>query len=162
MKRRAPKLIARMRGTYMMGPSFFIGFFAAISIPAYNDYTLRSRVTEGLNLASSVKASVTEAFAETGKWPRDLRALKFDQAPRNKSVTFVAVNHGTVVIRFSNAAGSSLANQHLTLRPTLSADGDVSWSCGHGPDQGADPETGPASPHATTVQPKYLPASCRG
>lgn len=153
----------RMRGMYQFGPLVsIIGILAAISIPAYHDYTLRARVVEGLSIAGSVKAAVAEYYAATGKWPRDLRALEFEKAPRGRYVTFVAVNHGTIVIRYSRGAGSQLDHQHLTLRPTVSSEGDVYWSCGYGMDQGDDPTTGAASPHATTLAMKYLPKMCRG
>ena len=46
-----------------------IGILAAIAIPAYQDYTIRSQVTEGLNLASSTKAEVAEYYAQYGRWP---------------------------------------------------------------------------------------------
>ena len=154
--------LRRMRGNILLGPGFFAGILAAIAIPAYHDYTLRARVTEGLNLAGEVKVSVAEAFATHGKWPRDLRELEYDAVPRGKYVTFVAVNHGTVVIRYSQSAGSQLARQQVTLRPTVNAEGDITWSCGYTADQGSDPRTGAASPHATSLAPKYLPSSCRG
>jgi type IV pilus assembly protein PilA len=154
--------LRRMRGNILLGPGFFAGILAAIAIPAYQDYTLRARVTEGLNLAGAVKASVAEAFATSGKWPRDLRALRYDAAPRGKYVTFVAVNHGTVVIRYSQSAGSPLARQQVTLRPTVDAQGNILWSCGYSGDQGSDPDSGAASPHATSLAPKYLPSTCRG
>jgi type IV pilus assembly protein PilA len=162
MSHRQPKLLRRMRGNSLYGPSVFVGIIAAIAIPAYQDYTMRSQVTEGLNLAASVKAAVAEHFAETGKWPRDLRELKFDSVPHDRYVTFAALNHGTVVIRYSSAAGVPLRRQTLTLRPTVGPNGDVIWSCGYMPEQGADPASGPAAPHATTIAPKYLPSACRG
>ena len=46
-----------------------IGILAAIAIPAYQDYTIRSQVTEGLNLAGSLKAEVAEYYAQRGAWP---------------------------------------------------------------------------------------------
>ena len=46
-----------------------IGILAAIAIPAYQDYTIRSQVTEGLNLAAPAKASVAEVYANTGACP---------------------------------------------------------------------------------------------
>jgi len=46
-----------------------IGILAAIAIPAYQDYTIRSQVTEGLNLASGLKGEVAEYFAQNGDWP---------------------------------------------------------------------------------------------
>jgi type IV pilus assembly protein PilA len=152
----------RRRGHYLVGPVFFIGILAGISVPAYQDYTLRSQATEGLLLAGAVKAAVAEAYARNGKWPRDLRELQFTNVPRGQYVTFVAVNRGTIVIRYSSAAGGPLRRQQLTLRPTVSPQGDITWSCGYTNDQGADPATGAASPHANTVAAKYLPSSCRG
>ena len=151
-----------MRGNVLFGPIFFIGMLAGISIPAYQDYTIRAQATEGLNLAGELKATVTESFAQSGKWPRDLRELKYEAVPRGKYVTFVAVNRGTIVIRYSSAAGAPLRRQQVTLRPTVSPQGEVLWSCGFAGEQGEDPKSGAASPHATTVAAKYLPSSCRG
>jgi type IV pilus assembly protein PilA len=154
--------LRRTRGSVLIAPVFFIGMLAGISVPAYHDYTMRAHVTEGLNLAAGIKASVAEYYFEREKWPRDLRELAFDRAPRGQYVTFAALNHGTVVIRYSRAAGARLARGQLTLRPTVSPQGDVIWSCGYALDHGADPPSGPASPHATTLPAKFLPSSCRG
>ena len=52
-----------------------IGILAAIALPAYQDYTIRSQVTEGLNLASSWKASVAEFYAQNGTWPATAAAM---------------------------------------------------------------------------------------
>ena len=52
-----------------------IGILAAIAIPAYQDYTIRAQVTEGLNLAGDLKAAVAEHFAQFGAWPADNAAL---------------------------------------------------------------------------------------
>jgi type IV pilus assembly protein PilA len=46
-----------------------IGILAAIAIPAYQDYVIRSQVSEGLAMASATKASVAEYFADRGDWP---------------------------------------------------------------------------------------------
>ncbi len=51
-----------------------IGILAAIAIPAYQDYTIRSQVTEGMNLASAVETGVAEYYANTGSWPGTLTA----------------------------------------------------------------------------------------
>ncbi len=154
--------LRRMRGNYFLGPSFVVGILAAIAIPAYHDYTVRAKVTEGLNLAGSVKASVAEFYATQGKWPRDLRELKFESVPRGKYVTFVAVNRGTIVIRYSQTAGNPLGRQQLTLRPTVTPEGDVLWGCGYTRSPGLDPKTGASAELPTSLQPKYLPSMCRG
>ena len=46
-----------------------IGILAAIAMPAYQDYTVRAKVTEGLNLAAAAKLAVAETFASNGKFP---------------------------------------------------------------------------------------------
>src|SRR5882724_12787447 len=68
-----------------------IGILAAIAIPAYQDYTIRSQVTEGLSLASAVKAGVAEFYANYGSWPADLTALGYTSNPSGKYVTSVTV-----------------------------------------------------------------------
>ena len=146
--------------TAIAGPVFFLGILGGIAVPAYQDYTIRSQVVEGINIAGEVKVAVAESFAATGQWPKDLRALNYPSAPRGKYVNFVAVNRGTVIIRYSHAAHPNLHRKQLTLRPTVTADG-ISWRCGYRPDLGIDPETGAASPPATDIEPKYLPSTCR-
>ena len=49
-----------------------IGILAAIAIPAYQDYTIRAQVSEGMTLAADIKAGVAEYMAQTGEWPADL------------------------------------------------------------------------------------------
>ena len=49
-----------------------IGILAAIAIPAYQDYTIRAQVSEGMTLAADIKAGVAEFMAQTGMWPADL------------------------------------------------------------------------------------------
>jgi hypothetical protein len=82
--------------------------------------------------------------------------MKYDAAPRGRYVTFVAVNRGTVVIRFNKAAGHPLSGHHLTLTPAMSAEGDIVWACGYRSIAGSMP-----APVATDIAPKYLPSACR-
>ena len=141
-----------------------IGILAAIAIPAYQDYTIRAQVTEGLNLASAVKASVGEYFAQNGAWPVGLvvasPALGFVSNPSGKYVTKVDVATGTIVITYGGQANANVAGKLLDLRPTISPNGDVIWTCGKHAIVGADP-TVPATADATTVIDKYLPSNCR-
>jgi type IV pilus assembly protein PilA len=152
----------RMRGDILFCPLFFIGVLAAIAIPAYQDYTIRSQVTEGLNLAGAAKAAVAESFAETGAWPTDEKQLGLEGIQRGHFVTSVTVSKGTVVIGYGGEANALIARHQLTLRPTITEQGDVIWSCGYAQDRGIDPRKGGAAPHATNVARKYLPSSCRG
>jgi type IV pilus assembly protein PilA len=145
-----------------------IGILAAIAIPAYQDYTIRSQVTEGLNLASSAKASIGEYYAQTGAWPTTLLAgatgLGFTAAPSGKYVASVAINNpGTIRVTFGNQANANLtATPILDIRPRLSPNGDVVWICGRRamPAGLVDPAVASAA-DGTTVLDKYLPQSCR-
>ena len=145
-----------------------IGILAAIAIPAYQDYTIRAQVTEGLNLASAVKAGVAESFAQTGAWPADLSRAGGDNAtpPSGKYVASVTVSNGTIVITYGNDANATLTSSGavLALRPRISSNNDVVWLCGAYTGAGVSGLTDPAvasDATATTVLPKYLPANCR-
>jgi type IV pilus assembly protein PilA len=159
-----------------------IGILAAIAIPAYQDYTVRSQVTEGLNLAGAVKAAVAERYAQDGTWPTTLTQLGIVDAggtetpPVGKYVSSVdlAGNNGTIVITYSGTASGGQANavidaQTLALQPYVSGNQDVIWRCGTA---NAPAQTGVTDADAagnastdsaglTTVLPKYVPASCR-
>jgi type IV pilus assembly protein PilA len=150
-----------------------IGILAAIAIPAYQDYTIRAQVTEGLNLAAAVKANVSESYANTGVWPADLTALGGDVAnpPSGKYVKSVLVTTGTISITYSGTApqqaNANIEGMILSLRPTISgtdaakSNGDVVWNCGYHTVVGVDPTSGASAANATTVTPKYLPQTCR-
>jgi len=154
-----------------------IGILAAIAIPAYQDYTIRSQVTEGLNLASSIKASVAEFYAQNGRWPTAIGpsttagTLGMDTNPSGKYVSGIAVSNGTLQITFSGTApfqaNSNIDAQRLDIRPTIggtaaaTSNGDVVWTCGKKAIVGVDPASGGATADGTTIIAKYLPANCR-
>ncbi len=138
-----------------------IGILAAIAIPAYQDYTVRSQITEGLNLASDLKAAVGETFASTGAWPANNAAVGVTAVKSGKYVTAVDVTTGTIEITFGGQANSAILNKKLALRPTVSPNGDVIWNCGYKASVGADPASGGATANATDVTAKYLPQACR-
>ncbi|HUO82876.1 MAG TPA: pilin [Gammaproteobacteria bacterium] len=145
-----------------------IGILAAIAIPAYQDYTIRSQVSEGPALASSVKAAVAESFAQGGTWPLDLDDAGLDAAnpPEGKYVSGIAVANGTITITYGNDVNAAVIGDTLTLRPGLSLNDDIIWECGFatgvtGVNTYADSANTPSDATASTIQPKYLPASCR-
>jgi type IV pilus assembly protein PilA len=136
-----------------------IGILAAIAIPAYQDYTIRAQVTEGLTLAGDVKASVAEWYSNTGEWA-DLTDLGISAATdkSGKYVTQVAVTGGVITITYGNQANANVATQTLSLTPGVNPNLDVVWRCGNATDpSGASME----SAGSTSVENKYLPASCR-
>jgi type IV pilus assembly protein PilA len=142
-----------------------IGILAAIAIPAYQDYTVRSQVTEGLNLAAAVKAGVSETFANTGTWPADLTAAGGDATnpPKGKYVTGITVTNGAITITYGDQANSAIGGKTLGMRPGLSANNDVIWICGAATAPAGIAgygSTASGSP-TTNVISKYLPKACR-
>lgn len=146
-----------------------IGILAAIAIPAYQDYTIRSQVTEGLTLASAVKAGVAEAYANTGTWPVDNASAGGDNAapPSGKYVASVVVGTvapGVITITYGESANTAITGTSnvLTLYPGVTANNDVVWACA----DGAAPTTAPtwaSAPGATAAEilSKYRPKVCR-
>ena len=88
-----------------------IGILAAIAIPAYQDYTIRSQVTEGLTLASAAKTAVAESFANTGAAPADRTAAGMTATATDTSgnyVNQVDVANGTLTITYGNKANAAI------------------------------------------------------
>ena len=148
-----------------------IGILAAIAIPAYQDYTTRAQVTEGLNLAASAKASVAETFTSTGAWPTNNDAAGLDEATniKGKYVDSVTVANNVITIAFRNAtpANTGIRGDTLTITAGTSANGDIAWQCGN---KAMDTATLTAttaggtdwSATGGTLEQKYRPAECRG
>ena len=139
-----------------------IGILAAIAIPAYQDYTIRSQVTEGMNLASAVETGVAEYYANTGSWPTTLTAAGGDSnnLPSGKYVSSVDVGaSGVITVKYGAQANANVAGATLTLTPGLSVNNDVAWICGdHATPAGITPAT---TPVVAVVKQKYLPQVCR-
>ncbi len=146
-----------------------IGILAAIAIPAYQDYTVRAQVSEGLRLAAGAKTPVAEPFANTGVPPVDRTKAGMSLNPTDtngKYVTGVQVATGGITITYGNQANKAIAGKTLGLTPYESADLSVSWVCGT-----ATPQAGvvlmgtsggtPAIAATTNILPKYGPSACR-
>jgi type IV pilus assembly protein PilA len=144
-----------------------IGILAAIAIPAYQDYTIRSQVTEGLTLAGAAKAAVAESFSQTGDAPvnRTVAGMSANATDtQGKYVSSVDVNNGVIEIVYGNEANAKIATMQLNLTPYETLDASVAWRCG-----AANPPAnltttlgnGTAAYVNSTVIPKYLPKACR-
>jgi type IV pilus assembly protein PilA len=149
-----------------------IGILAAIAIPAYQDYTVRSKVTEGLNIADSAKAAVAEGFqsgdivgmnAAAVAWTAGFTATKY--------VTAVGVNgaNGQITVTFNSAANGipQLAGGNtLILTPSINKaviatglSGNIDWACGSLSTLTATNQGLPVT--AGTILAKYVPSSCK-
>jgi type IV pilus assembly protein PilA len=144
-----------------------IGILAAIAIPAYQDYTIRSQVTEGYTLAADLKAAIAEYYAQTGIFPANLAeaGLGSGAVAANKAGRYVGgvdVQGGTIVIQYGRDANTKIKAPNgdtLALQPFLNVNEDVVWKCGNAMDPTGN--NGGSTPVATSVSDKYLPSSCR-
>jgi type IV pilus assembly protein PilA len=148
-----------------------IGILAAIAIPAYQNYTIRAQVTEGLSLADGWKTSIAEFYAQQGSFPTSCSAtgnaaggvMVCAGATTGKYVSSVNIGTGAgeILITYGLQANSKISNAALAIRPGLSLNNDVIWVCGQaGTPSGTSAVTGAIGD--TTVSVQYLPGSCHG
>ncbi len=132
-----------------------IGILAAIAIPAYQDYTVRSKVTEGLNAAASAKTSVADAWNSLGAFPAtQLEAGLAAAADYNTVATggyiqtlvyaYVSDTSGTITLTFDGGNLGLPADDTIIFTGTTTAAGGVTWDCTTG-----------------SMVAKYKPANCR-
>ncbi|OUS68300.1 hypothetical protein B5G52_20015 [Pseudoalteromonas sp. A601] len=122
-----------------------IGILAAVALPAYQDYTKRAHVSEGMNLAASAKGAVTEFYVSEGAMPTSNgdAGLPTSTTMTGNAVKSVAVSTGgDITVTFNSKVTDDAT---LILVPSVpSAGGTITWTC----------DTG-------SVDDKYLPANCR-
>jgi type IV pilus assembly protein PilA len=145
-----------------------IGILAAIAIPAYQDYTIRAKVTEGIGLADAAKTSVAEAY-ESGDM-KGVTALALGWvATQNSSkyVTSVAVaGTGIITVTYS-AVVPQISGKTLVLQPFINTvalatnqQGSIDWGCGTQTAKAAL-ANGLTVTAAATLDNRYSPASCK-
>ena len=121
-----------------------IGILAAVAIPAYQDYTIRAKVTEGLSLASAAKTSVSEYFSSQSTLPKnntDAGLAKPASISGNNVGSVTVAAGGVITVIYST--DPKIKGSTLKLTPKTAA-GKVQWSCTAG-----------------TIEKKYRPSSCR-
>ena len=124
-----------------------IGILAAVAVPMYLDYSVRTQVAHGLNLASGAKAAVTEYYQDQGAFPAD-NATAGVEAAGNITGKYISqvevVAGGLIQVTYGNDVNTKILNAVLTMTPADNQ-GSVQWAC---------------SGDATLVA-KWLPPACR-
>ncbi len=123
-----------------------IGILAAIAIPAYQDYTIRAQVSEGLTLSSGAKSAVSEYFMDRGVWPtNNVQAGLADKHDIIcKYTEHVSVGGNVIEIKYGYDVHNAIFDQKITLTGVDNA-GCISWTCAS----------------SGVIQAKHLPAACR-
>ncbi len=147
-----------------------IGILSSLAITAFQTYTIRAQVAEGLQIATNAKAGISEVFIDRGEAPNNRAAAGLTQNAVDTSgnyVTAVEIDNGRIGVTFGNDANASIAGQTLYLTPYETADLGVVWRCGNAPEftglqtMGTSGGGNAAVFTATTVDNRYLPSTCR-
>lgn len=125
-----------------------IAILAAIAIPAYQDFLIRAQVTEGMSLASGAKSAIWDFVSNTGRFPptNQSAGLAKNTSIAGNYVSSVDVTGGAVKVLYQTSKANTHINGgslYLLLSPTTHA-GSITWTCA-----------------ASTLDPKYLPSTCR-
>ena len=123
-----------------------IGILAAIAIPAYQDYVIRSQVAEGLSLSDGAKAAVWDFLSNTGRYPstNNSAGLAKNTSISGNYVSEVDVTGGPVVVTYGGPeVNKAIFGKTLMLSP-VTTPGSIPWTC-----------------KSDSLPNKYLPTNCR-
>jgi type IV pilus assembly protein PilA len=129
-----------------------IAILAAIAIPAYQNYLIRTQVSEGAVLTDGAKTAISEFYSNTGRFPTSNASagLASSGSINGKYVTSVDASGGgtagQIVATFGGQANTAITtSDHNTfVLSAVTSSGSIAWTC-----------------NQSTVDPKYLPSSCR-
>jgi type IV pilus assembly protein PilA len=153
-----------------------IGILAAIAIPAYTDYTIRSKVTEGINLASAAETTIAEGWQSnsTAGMAAAAGAWTFTSTKYVKTIA-VSATDGSILVTYNTSAGSGGITQlagadQITFTPSITGvklgtsgtlAGNIDWACSSSSDATATAAGLPVTSPATPVLAKYVPTQCK-
>jgi type IV pilus assembly protein PilA len=147
-----------------------IGILAAIAIPAYQDYTVRAKVTEGLNLASSAKTTVSEGWQSGDVAGMNAAAAAWTFAPTKyvAGIT-IAQNTGVITVTYDSTAGhlpQLTGNLTVLFTPNIGgvglvagAVGNIDWACASATK--ATATSNGLTSGVGTMLAKYVPTQCK-
>jgi type IV pilus assembly protein PilA len=124
-----------------------IGILAAVAVPMYLDYTVRSQIAEGINVSGGAKAATTEFFQDRGVFPADNTEAGVEAAAniQGKYVSSVTVADDVITVQYGNDANAQILGETITFTADTTTAGSVKWVCASG----------------GVIQDKHLPAACR-
>jgi type IV pilus assembly protein PilA len=122
-----------------------VGILAAIALPAYQDYTIRSKVSEGLARGAESKTSIAEFYASKGTMPANLASAGISPTGSHyvRSVTWSQTNRQLGIV-MATTADPKIAGGTVNFTASRQANGQLVWTCAAG-----------------TISGKYLPGSCK-
>lgn len=143
-----------------------IGILASLAVSAWETYTVRAQVAEGLGMAAGAKTPIADAWMQTGVAPIDRVAAGLTSNATDTSggyVSGVDIIGGRVDVTFGNDAHASVAGQTLSLTPYVNpSETAIVWRCGY-----ADAPSGTIMDAANgpyqsgSIAARYVPSICR-
>jgi type IV pilus assembly protein PilA len=143
-----------------------VGILAALALPAYQDYVVRSKVSEAMARLAEAKTSVAEYYSSNtpAAFPATadsvgvntagthyIRSMNWDATTATEGVAGSAAQ---ITITLANTLATVVGGQMITMAVEDTANGMIVWRCGNSADVTAA--------GGTAVTTKYLPSSCRG
>lgn len=144
-----------------------VGILASLAISAYQTYTVRAQVSEGISFAAAAKVPIVDAYTNTGVPPVGrVEAGLGPNATDNSGayVTRVDIVNGRIDITFGNNAHADIQGDTLSLTPYVTPGNVVAWRCGNAAIPTGALMTGggvTAAHQAPSLDPRYLPSTCR-
>jgi type IV pilus assembly protein PilA len=143
-----------------------IGILAAIAIPAYQDYTIRAKVTEGIGLADAAKTAVAEAYQSGDMAGVNALSGSWTSTSTTKYVSNIAIAAtGVITVTYSPLV-PQIAGQTLTLTPNINntllatnLSGNIDWACASA--NNATATANSLQSTAGTLVARYTPTSCK-
>lgn len=119
-----------------------IGIISAIAMPAYQNYTIKAQVAEGISLADGAKSNVIEYYNNNGVLPPTEDDAHYGGG-KGKYVSMVTIDNGIISSMFGEEANSKIVNKKVTLTPEVNSEHILIWTC------------------HTTTDIDYAPSGCR-
>jgi type IV pilus assembly protein PilA len=142
-----------------------IGILASLAVSAYQTYTVRAQISEGVNFAGGAKVPIVDAYNNSGIAPPDRSAAGMSPAPtdtRGTYTTQVDVVGGRVDILFGGTKGhAAIFGKTLSITPYVTSGNTIVWRCGYNAAPTGALLQGGAAHLNPTIEARYLPASCR-
>lgn len=144
-----------------------IGILAAVAIPAYQDYTIRSQVSEGLALAKELQTAVGEFRSDRGALPANHTEAGLGAATDYQGSYVSSIGwdgSGGVTITYGNKVNAAISGGTIVLSAATpsgaaTSSSPLTWVCGNAAPPGTMTEIGTTS--SASLDNKYMPSACR-
>lgn len=129
-----------------------VGILLSLAIPTYQDYTVRAKISEAMNIASALKVMVSEYYITMAELPADADSAGIDTTFSSEYISAVDYlkdedgDRAMIKLTLSESVSQEVAGKALLLT-AIPKVGSLQWVCN-------SDETQP-------IEPKYLPSNCR-